>query len=235
VCSCNTCTYQSITYHRLLNIPTTKDFDEAFAFQSATNYREIIDGRPPEEFHHPGTVNQVLMVEREAVMCSSIAQAAQHTNPAGCVVGVVGESHLPGLHRMWADGSWEKVAKTAFDKPFSKEPFLDDTQAAVKRALLESTLRLHCRSEVLADLQTVLGPVPSEQQDPYSYTVELYGTPRMLMAVLSEELLPEVCGRRKGSFSELLEPLRAVRPVNGGPGFDVDLIMKLRLLHFQIN
>ena len=33
---------------------------------------------------------------------------------------------------------------------------------------------------------------------------------------------------------DVLAPLRAVRPVFGGPGFDEDLIMDLRQLYFDL-
>lgn len=33
---------------------------------------------------------------------------------------------------------------------------------------------------------------------------------------------------------EVLAPVRAVRPLNGGPGFDRDLVLDLRTLNFEI-
>lgn len=66
--------------------------------------------------------------------------------------------------------------------------------------------------------------------------IAVYGTPRMLMAVLDKELLAQTCTERTGADNmwEVLGPLRAVRPVNGGRGYDAELIGKLRMLHFQI-
>ena len=54
------------------------------------------------------------------------------------------------------------------------------------------------------------------------------------MAVLSRELLAETCQGRDCDMWEVLAPLRALRPVNGGPGYNTDEIMKLRTLHFQL-
>jgi hypothetical protein len=33
---------------------------------------------------------------------------------------------------------------------------------------------------------------------------------------------------------DVLAPVRAVRPVNGGPGYDRDLVLELRTLNFEI-
>ncbi len=54
------------------------------------------------------------------------------------------------------------------------------------------------------------------------------------MAVLPKELLAEACQGRGCDMWEVLEPLRRLRPVNGGPGYDSDEMMKLRTLHYQL-
>jgi hypothetical protein len=63
----------------------------------------------------------------------------------------------------------------------------------VRRALVESMLRLCCRDSVLANLSTALGPVPEDQADAYSFTTELYGSTRMLLACLTKADLAKVC------------------------------------------
>ena len=63
----------------------------------------------------------------------------------------------------------------------------------VRRALVESMLRLSCRDSVLANLSTALGPVPEDQADTYSFTTELYGSTRMLLACLTKAELAKVC------------------------------------------
>ena len=56
----------------------------------------------------------------------------------------------------------------------------------------------------------------------------------MLLAGLSVAQLAEVASGWRCNFYDVLEPVRAVRPVNGGCGYDEDLIQDLRLLHFQV-
>jgi len=273
---------KNITYQRLLSIPTVEDLDIAFADQSANNYIEIITGRPPPVLEYK-VFTTVMMAEREAVMCSAVADAVQKTGAGGCVVAVVGDAHVAGMQRMWASGQWVGLLSDALStppppsvaaapQPATTSPpagfqdveeeekpapgsFFQDVQeegggssssagrpsaaekpnAGVKRALLECALRLYCRPEVLADMQVVLGPVPGDEMEAYSLTHELYGTPRMLMAVLPEELLTQVCCGLNTDLWALLAPLRALRPVNGGPGFDTEEIMKLRMLNYQLN
>ena len=64
--------------------------------------------------------------------------------------------------------------------------------AGVRRALVESMLRLSCRDSVLADVSHSLGPVPADQAHAYNLTRETYGTTRMLLACLSQADLAKV-------------------------------------------
>ena len=57
----------------------------------------------------------------------------------------------------------------------------------------------------------------------------------MLLAGLDKAQLAEVASGWRCNFYDVLEAVRAVRPVNGGCGYDEDLIMKLRLLNFEVN
>ena len=102
------------------------------------------------------------------------------------------------------------------------------------RALAESVLALRAPWQVVAELQQVLGPVPESDQEAYEATAEIYGTCRMLLAPLDRELLSKVVTGVGGEFWELLEPLRLVRPINGGPGYDLDLLQELRGLNFEL-
>lgn len=54
-------------------------------------------------------------------------------------------------------------------------------------------IRLSCRTDVQQDVRRVLGPVPPDSLEAYSLAHELYGTTRMLLAVLEREQLAEVC------------------------------------------
>ncbi len=89
--------------------------------------------------------------------------------------------------------------------------------------------------QVLDDLAQVLPPVPDSQQEGYQWTHEIYSSTRMTLAALPRELLPSVLGAVKGCDAwQLLQPLRDVRPVNGGPGWTEELIVQLRALNFDL-
>lgn len=74
-------------------------------------------------------------------------------------------------------------------------PALSDTR---RRAVLDGVIRLSCRTDVQQDVRRVLGPVPPESHEAYSLAHELYGTTRMLLAVLDRQQLAEVCQVRGG-------------------------------------
>eukprot|EP00882_Tetradesmus_deserticola_P031870 GHRQ01036048.1.p1 GENE.GHRQ01036048.1~~GHRQ01036048.1.p1 ORF type:complete len:147 (+),score=78.92 GHRQ01036048.1:141-581(+) len=108
--------------------------------------------------------------------------------------------------------------------------------AGAKRGLLEAVLQLSVPPEVLQYVQDVLPPVPDEQVEARQITYETYSTFRMQLAALPEPLLQQVCGSvRACTLQELLQPLRAIRPVNGGPGWDMDVVMQLRTLNFDLS
>jgi hypothetical protein len=90
--------------------------------------------------------------------------------------------------------------------------------------------------QVLQDVQDVLPPVPDEQAEARQITYEIYSTFRMQLAALPDPLLQQVCGAVKEcTLQELLQPLQAIRPVNGGPGWDMDVVMQLRTLNFDLS
>ena len=62
----------------------------------------------------------------------------------------------------------------------------------VRRAFLERFIELSCSSAVYADMQRQLSPLPAEAVVPYVLTRELYGSPRMLLAMLPQEYLHKV-------------------------------------------
>ncbi len=49
-----------------------------------------------------------------------------------------------------------------------------------------------CVSQVLQDVETTLGPVPTEQQTAYQAVCEIYGSTRMFLACLDRPLLDKV-------------------------------------------
>lgn len=93
-----------------------------------------------------------------------------------------------------------------------------------------------CTMQVMQDVQDVLPPVPDDQAEAHRTTYEIYSTFRMQLAALPDQLLQQVCGAVKGcSLQELLQPLHDIRPVNGGPGWDADVVMQLRTLNFDLS
>uniref|UniRef100_A0A061RTP9 Uncharacterized protein n=1 Tax=Tetraselmis sp. GSL018 TaxID=582737 RepID=A0A061RTP9_9CHLO len=56
----------------------------------------------------------------------------------------------------------------------------------------------------------------------------------MLLASVPRDVLDEVCVARSGSMWDTLAPVRAMRPVNGGAGFDRHELERLRGLHFML-
>ena len=68
----------------------------------------------------------------------------------------------------------------------------------------------------------------------YELTTELYGTCRMLLAPLGRSELAEVASGWQCDLYDVLESVRAARPVNGGAGLNEALMMELRSLHFQV-
>lgn len=78
--------------------------------------------------------------------------------------------------------------------------------------------------QVVADCMASLGELPSAAQESEQQATEIYGSTRMLLAVLSEEELREVCSGWDCDMHEILSPVRAMRPGNGGPGVDEDVL-----------
>ncbi|CAL8462413.1 g1946 [Coccomyxa elongata] len=231
------------TYRRLDTVPSIVDLDRAFGLQSVLNYEEMVSGRPavvpPAQ---RGCVEHILLTERDAVLCQSLAEAAHAQRPnskpwqRSLVVGAVGEAHLEGIAELWQDSRWRDVVKelNTGSKCGSavRDPMLGEY--GVRRALLESVVRLSCRDSVTADLAIILEPLPEAELPSYQLTHELYGSTRMLLACLTNEQLAQVCSGWRCDMEEVLAPVRNARPLNGGSGCDVDLILELRTLHFEL-
>ena len=79
-----------------------------------------------------------------------------------------------------------------------------------------------------------LGPIPKAHREDYLITSETYGCCRMLLAPLEKSLFDQVVCGRGCNFWEELQPLRDIRPVNGGKGFDLGLLVQLRELNFDL-
>lgn len=62
-----------------------------------------------------GCVEHILLTERDAVLCRSLAHAAQAQQPSAkpwqrqLVVGAVGEAHMEGIADLWDGQRWRDV------------------------------------------------------------------------------------------------------------------------------
>lgn len=226
-----------ITYARMLWMPTLVELDQAYGATSASNYADLAHKRAPTG-RQLGTANATegaLLGERDAVMLSALHNASLRCGRGGSVVGVVGASHLAGMQALWDSGGWRGMVEHGLlDAPCAPRSPETAEETGVRRALLEGVIRLSCRADVQQDVRRVLGPVPAGSQEAYSLAHELYGTTRMLLAVLDPGQLAEVCQGWQCDMWDVLTPVRAVRPVNGGPGYDKELVLDLRTLNFEI-
>ncbi|GIM17301.1 hypothetical protein Vretimale_19829, partial [Volvox reticuliferus] len=87
---------------------------------------------------------------------------------------------------------------------------------------------------VISDLESVLGPVPERQMQSYTSIQEVYGAPRMQLASLPRDMLKKLVEGLGCDFYEVLQPLRDIRPLNGGPGYSDDMVMYVRGLNFEL-
>ena len=224
------------TYQRMLMCPTLADLDIAFGAQCASNYHDLASSTPfQKEF---GTINlteKILFEERDAVLLKSLQDASMKAGSGSVVVGVVGASHIPGMSKLWESQSWSNIANDAVTAPTTRPEDERPESFGVRRALFDGVIRLTCRADVTYDAAMTLGPPPPESMDAYELTSELYGSTRMLLATLTREQLKQVCSGWRCDPWDFLEPLRNVRPCNGGPGYDEELVMHLRTLNFELS
>jgi len=224
---------KTTTYRRMLCCPSVADLDAAFAIQCWSNYHDLFSTTQLEKTSDVLT-EKVLFQERDAVLLKSLHDASVQAGEGNTVVGVVGASHVPGMANLWESNSWAAIAAQAVEVPAAIDA-VDESpeQFGIRRALFDAVIRMTCREDVSMDAAMTLGPPPDEAMEAYLLTSELYGTSRMLLAMLSKEQLAKVCSGWKCDPWELLEPLRKVRVANGGPGYDLELIESLRTLNFE--
>lgn len=222
------------TYQRMLQCPSIVDLDTAFGIQSASNYHDLVSSMQlPKDPETPSLTERILIEERDAVLLKSLHEASLNAGTDNLVVGVVGSSHISGMNRLWKNEAWQDIAFRAFQLP-SPTSHEEPDQIGVRRALFDGVIRLTCRPDVSYDVAMTLGSPPSESMEAYEITSELYGTTRMLLATLGKDQLAEVCSGWRCDPWEILEPVRRVRPCNGGPGYDMELALQLRMLNFEL-
>lgn len=81
---------KALTYKRLLHCCSAADLDDAFGRRSAQNFREMLGHRTDGHSDVSSMVENVLMTEREAVLCHSASAAAESAEPGSSVVMLVG-------------------------------------------------------------------------------------------------------------------------------------------------
>lgn len=221
------------TYHQLLTQPSIADLDAAFATQAALNTLELLDGVPavhPEPASDP--VASIMLTERDTVLSQSCCTALAESPPRSCVIAVVGEAHLPGMQLQLRQA--EATASSKVSAPTCRSDDISSgSSRGVQQALVESVLRLQCGSGVLQDFQEHAPQLYTHDLIDYETVLELYGSARMLLAVLPPELLQRVCIGWRVDMWQVLQPLRQARPINGGNPVNEDLVLQLRLLDLQ--
>ncbi|KXZ52377.1 hypothetical protein GPECTOR_9g421 [Gonium pectorale] len=244
---------KDITYRRLFGLTTIPQLDAGYSYTATQNYRSWL-GLPPAPYDADTlpVTEQIMMQEREAVMLKVAHQLCHNALPQQQLAGgqpdsialVVGSAHLPGLEHLWRSGKWREVVGCASpDTPLPASQLLEapalpgldsDPHYGLRRGLLEAMLRLGVTREVLADVETVLGPVPERHALAHGAVQEVYGSPRMQLASLPADLLAQLVVGLGCDFHEVLEPLRDIRPMNGGPGYSEDMVTYVRSLNFEL-
>ncbi|KAG2451634.1 hypothetical protein HYH02_003414 [Chlamydomonas schloesseri] len=247
---------KDITYRRLFGLTTVEDLDKGYSHQATANYRSFLGLPPPPYDPEALPVTEIIsMQEREAVMLKVVYQLCHNRLTQQQLAGgqpksialVVGSAHLAGLKSLWESGKWRELLGigAAPESPLQASELLSapplptpesDPKYGLRRGLMESMMRLNVTREVLKDVETVLGPVPERQAVAAEAVKEVYGSPRMQLASLPKELLGKlIVGLPRGSdFQEVLQTLRDIRPMNGGPGYSEDMVMYVRGLNFEL-
>jgi hypothetical protein len=112
--------------------------------------------------------------------------------------------------------------------------------SGAKRGMLDAVMSLSVTQEVLQDLDSHLPPVPEDQDEERQLAFEFFSAQRTQLAALPREMLDRVCGCVRGcesgeSMWDVLAPVRAVRPVNGGNGWDEEVVVALRGLDMYLS
>jgi hypothetical protein len=104
----------------------------------------------------------------------------------------------------------------------------------VRVALAQRLMGLRCPPALVDDVMRTLSwdvqNLSAADANEFELVSEVYGSPRMLMACVEDkELLDAVIGGFKCDYSEeVLAPVRAVRPINGGKGYSDEIVNALR-------
>lgn len=173
-----------------MTVPLNSDF---VVSQICINHADCLGNScGHDNLSQAAATHQVFTTERDQILCQNLQQSSR--NSSQCVVGVVGGAHVPGIIQRWnscAAAQTSMLQQTPLPMQLSAQSEDAETQG-VRRALLERFVELSCSSVVCADMQRQLAPLPAEAMHAYALTHELYGSPRMLLAMLPQQHLCKV-------------------------------------------
>jgi hypothetical protein len=233
------------TYRRLISCPTLAELDETFARQSARNYRLLVPenheaAKLPPPDPASDAFERVCIDERDAILAHTVYEEATREGVPGTVVAVVGSDHLAGVQRRWDKMVATRGKSRASDEEIaslSSAPTLASENRGARLAIARRLLGLRCTESLVADafaaLEADMNTLTGDEIIAFNATSEIYGAPRMLLAAAAEAdraAFDAAVGSVKGcDFERVLEPMRAVRPANGGEGWSEEAISWLRM------
>lgn len=228
---------KAVTYRRLMAAPTVQELDATFAKQSERNYRLLLPEDHPlakkanERTHD--CFERIIIDERDRVLASTIRECADKVDANGTVVAVVGVDHIQGVAKIYKD-KLETSKNEAEVQEIMKTPEGTPDAPGVRIALAQRLMGLRCPPALVDDVMRTLSAdvqaLQGSDASDFEFVSEVYSSARMLMACVEDkEVLDSVIGGFKCDFSkDVLGPIRAVRPSNGGKGYSDEVINALR-------
>ena len=237
---------KAATVARLVCGLSVGELDRGLAAVTAANYVSLTlpgDEILPPDLSRGGPALAALLTERDAVLCATAAAEAEAEAKAAAAEGraprplvlLVGAWHVAGVADLWPRDAWRDAA-TAASAP--TPPFSGDAAAAGAAAALGDCLVSAIGAAPSVD--ALLGadgppPLPSSPaaDAERALCAEFYGTCRAQLAALTQEELAAVVSGWRCDFFDVLTPVRAARPVNGGAP-DGDVLASLRMLNYVL-
>ena len=214
---------KSVTFARLLASGDAATLDAAFGAQAAAYYAEVC-GAAPAAFSSDDAFEVCVMQERDALLYTAMRREAQQAGPDASIVGIVGSAHLEALSAAFAAAQQPLDPSLLLTAP----PPPDASGLGARQALLERLLALRCPAEALTETLAGMAELPEVEAATFAAVREVYGSARMLLAVLPPEQLARIACGLGSDFYAQLAPLRELRFLRGGPGFTSAAIDELR-------
>jgi hypothetical protein len=256
---------KALTLARLARAGSLASLDAAVGAANAANYVSIAAGgmdapEPPPPADQPASAFGVLLLERDACLCATLAaeaaaaaaDAAATGAPPRPVVAVVGAWHVAGMQHLWPGDRWKGLLADAEADPPSEAEWgaaeaarsggalTPDAALGVGRALVDALLRFTATADGgvgEVDAASAACPGGAAGAAAGAAVAEVWGSTRALLAALPPDLLPRVASGWRCDLTSAagpLGPLRAVRPSNGGPGATPEVVLAVRGLHFLL-